>query len=135
MTKRQTAKTDRSLIENSLPGETDCSADLPFDESLCARMQEMVSLGLTPSSALDLITRLMGEIPAASKDAMDKLKMLDKLLNTARAMMETRLKTEEAAEMARRLDEMERRVEDLSSRGLSDAGTPSEVWHGRPGSD
>lgn len=135
MTKRQTAKTDRSLIENSLPDETNCAAERPFDQSLCDRMQEMVSLGLTPSSALDLITRLMGEIPGASKDAMDKLKMLDKLLNTARAMMETRLKTEEAAEIARRLDDMERRVDELSGPTVSDAGALSEVWHGRPGKD
>jgi hypothetical protein len=78
-----------------------------FDTALILRMQEIAASGLNPSSALDLIIRLIAEVPAASKESMEQIKMLDKLLNTARAMMETRLKNEEAAELSLRLEKLE----------------------------
>lgn len=86
-----------------------------FDPSLARQMREIGSAGLNPSSALDLVMRLIAEVPAASKESMDQIKMLDKLINTARAMMETKLKTEEAAIISARIDELERRLETLKA--------------------
>jgi hypothetical protein len=86
-----------------------------FAPSLARQMREIVTAGLNPSSALDLLMRLIAEVPAASKESMDQIKMLDKLINTARAMMETKLKTEEAASIASRIDEMERQLESLTA--------------------
>jgi hypothetical protein len=88
-----------------------------FAPSLAEHMREIITAGLTPSSALGLLMRLIAEVPAASKDSMDQIKMLDKLINTARAMMETRLKTEEAAAIAARIDQLECHVEALTVSG------------------
>ncbi len=49
--------------------------------------------------------------------------MVDKLLNTARAMMETRLKNEEAGAIAARLDEMELLMGKLA---IQKAGEPNQ---------
>ncbi len=86
-----------------------------FDPSLAEQMREIITAGLTPSSALDLVMRLIAEVPAASKESMEQIKMLDKLINTARAMMETKLKTEEAAAIAARIDELECQLEALTT--------------------
>jgi hypothetical protein len=82
--------------------------------SLLARLREEVASGLTPSGAVDLVTQIMAEVPAASKEGLDQIKMLDKLLNTARALMESRFKTEEAATISNRLDELEAQIERLA---------------------
>jgi hypothetical protein len=86
-------------------------------------MQEIAYAGLNPSSALELIIRLIAEVPAASKESMEQIKMLDKLLNTARAMMEIRLKNEEAADLSRRLEQLEIRLMELLHAGADGAET------------
>ncbi len=93
-------------------------------------MRSIVGSGLTPSSALDLLARLIAEVPASSKEGIEQIKMMDKLLNTARAMMETRLKNEEAAEFAGRIDEMETRLQRLAAEKLLENKRPAEVWNG-----
>jgi hypothetical protein len=85
------------------------------DPSLTEQMRDIITAGLTPSSALDLLMRLIAEVPVASKESMEHIKMLDKLINTARAMMETKLKTEEAAAIAARIDELECQLEALTT--------------------
>jgi hypothetical protein len=100
-----------------------------FDPDFIRGMREIAASGLNPSSALDLIVRLIAEVPAASREAMDRIKMLDKLLNTARAMMETRLKNEDAAEIAARLDQMEMRMQELLNKESEAESRPLEVWH------
>lgn len=97
-----------------------------FDPSLARQMREIESAGLNPSSALDLVMRLIAEVPAASKESMDQIKMLDKLINTARAMMETKLKTEEAAIISARIDELERRLETLKAPVPDSTADPTE---------
>jgi len=104
-------------LESCLPETMAPDLEAGFDPNLLKKMQELAAAGLNPSSALELIRLLIEEVPSASKEGMERLKMLDKLLNTARAMMETRLKTQEAAEIAARLDEIEERMETLASRG------------------
>jgi hypothetical protein len=102
----------------------------PFDPGLLAVMKQIAGSELTPSSALDLLTRLIAEVPTTSKEGMEQIKMMDKLLNTAKAIMETRLKNEEAAEIANRLEEMENRLERLAAeKGLANK-RPMEVWNG-----
>jgi hypothetical protein len=116
----------------STPEETTQPAG-PFDPSLAAQMREIVSAGLTPASALDLIMRLISEVPSTSKESMDHIKMLDKLINTGRAMIETKLKSDEAADIAARIDVLESRIEELIGRRALDPTRPVEVWHdGRP---
>jgi hypothetical protein len=110
--------------------EAAVSQRTPFDPGLLAVMKQIVGSGLTPSSALDLLTRLIAEVPTTSKEGMEQIKMMDKLLNTAKAIMETRLKNEEAAEIANRLEEMETRLERLAAeKGLANK-RPVEVWNG-----
>jgi len=120
-----------SRLESCVSESIAPEAEPGFDPTLLNKMQELVAAGLNPSSALELIKVLIEEVPSASKEGMERLKMLDKLLNTARAMMETRLKTQEAAEIAGRLDEMELRIETLASRGPVASPAPSEVWNVR----
>jgi hypothetical protein len=102
-----------------------------FDPNLLNKMQDLAAAGLTPTCALELIKLLIEEVPSASKEGMERLKMLDKLINTARAMMETRLKTQEAAEIAARLDEIELRIEALATQGPAPSPAPSEIWNAR----
>lgn len=129
MAKRETPRRTSNTGDSPEVG-----TDLPesgFDPDALRRMRDMIALGLTPSSALDLVTHLIGAIPTASKDDMDRLKMLDKFLNTARAMMETRLKTEEAAALASRLEEMERRLSALVADKIAAGARAEEVWDDR----
>jgi len=92
------------------PPETENS----FDPSFLAEFRGKLASGLTASSAVDLIAKLMAQVPAASKEGQDQIKILDKLLNTARAMMEARLKMDEAAAISARLNELETRIDDLT---------------------
>jgi len=114
--------------------DLDSSENLPdspdlYDSGLIRRMREIAASGLNPSSALDLIIQLIAEVPAASKGAMDRIKMLDKLINTARAMMETKLKNEDAAQLAARLDRLELRLEELLMQRSEPDCEVLEVWH------
>jgi hypothetical protein len=106
-----------------------------FDPSFLLQIRGLAAAGLTPSSALALITQLIAETPEASKETMDRIKMVDKLLNTARAMMETRLKNEEAAAIAARLDEMEILMERLVMQKAAEPNTVGETWDDRENED
>jgi hypothetical protein len=120
-TKPQTEKSSATPSENATKPATE--AEIQFDPSFLLQIRGIAAAGLTPSSALALITQLIAETPEASKETMDRIKMVDKLLNTARAMMETRLKNEEAAAIAARLDEMEILIEKFT---IQKAGEPNQ---------
>jgi len=119
--KPQTEKSSAASIEGPTKPATD--TETQFDPSFLLQIRGLAAAGLTPSSALALITQLIAETPEASKETMDRIKMVDKLLNTARAMMETRLKNEEAAAIAARLDEMELLIEKFT---IQRAGEPNQ---------
>jgi hypothetical protein len=122
--KARTSRSDATVPE---PIE---GPDLPdFDPDVRDRMRSLAALGLTPASALELLTHLIGQVPGAKKDTLDRLKLLDKFLNTARGMMETRLKTEEAVALAARLDEIEARMALLQGAAHSSSPEMREVWH------
>lgn len=112
----------------NLKGSDDTAS---FDPAFLERIRDIARSNLTPSSALDLLARLIAEVPAASKQTLEEIKMLDKLLNTARAMMETRLKNEEAAAIAARLSEMESWIKRLATQRIADQRRPREIWNDR----
>jgi hypothetical protein len=101
----------------------------PFGPDLMHRMHEVSAQGLTPSRALELLSLLIPAVASASKEDIDRFKMLDKFMNTARAIMETRLKTEEALLIAAKLDEMESRLENLMALKRVPDPKPVEVWN------
>ncbi len=119
--KRQAEKSSVTTLKETKRSVVD--TETAFDPSFLLQIRGLATAGLTPSSALALITQLIAETPEASKETMDRIKMVDKLLNTARAMMETRLKNEEAAAIAARLDEMELFIEKLA---IQKAGEPNQ---------
>ena len=112
----------------NLKGSDDTAS---FDPAFLERIRDIARSNLTPSSALDLLARLIAEVPAASKQTLEEIKMLDKLLNPARAMMETRLKNEEAAAIAARLSEMESWIKRLATQRIADQRRPREIWNDR----
>jgi hypothetical protein len=86
-------------------------SDDAYESFLCMeRINSVAESGLTPASALDLLGGLIAELPEASKEKMERIKTMDKLMNTARAFIETRVKTDDAAVIFARIEEMERRV-------------------------
>ncbi len=124
---KKTSETEHDPALNaSLPGDADS-----FDSAFRERVRDIARSILTPSSALDLLAWLIAEVPAASKQTLEEIKMLDKLLNTARAMMETRLKNEEAAAIAARLNEMELWIKRLVTQRVADQKRPREIWNDR----
>lgn len=102
---------------------------IPFDQDSLAKMRAVAVSGLNPSSALDLLARLIAEVPLASKQTMDRIKTVDKLISTARSVMETKLKNEEVAALTTRLDEIETRIERLAARGTDRTHQPTEIWN------
>ncbi|MBI4963361.1 MAG: hypothetical protein HY913_08790 [Desulfomonile tiedjei] len=131
MSDRERAKRNSgptSPVDDASP-ENSADAASSLDPDLICRMREIAAAGLNPSLALDLIIRLIAEVPAASKQSMDRIKMLDKLLNTARAMMETKLKNEDAAQLGARLDQLETRMEELLMKTSESDCKPLEVWN------
>jgi hypothetical protein len=127
--KRQLEISSVNLLEETRKPVAE--SESAFDPSFLSKIRELAASGLTPSSALALIIQLIAEIPKASKEAMDRIKMMDKLLNSSRAMMETRLKNEEAAAIAARLDEMELLIEKLAMQKAAQPGTKEEIWDNR----
>jgi hypothetical protein len=77
------------------------------------RIASLEAEGLSPSSALALLAGLIAELPDASKEKIERIKTMDKLMNTARALMETRLKTEDADRLFARVEAVERRMDRL----------------------
>jgi len=99
--------------DESTPG-TDAISEGLFDEPFLAQIDDFAGSDFTATSALDLLGRLIAHVPAASKDDLDKIKLVDKLINTARHMMETKLKMDDAAAVMKRLEDMETQIEQLS---------------------
>ncbi|GEM_PF-1662943 len=102
-----------------------------FDPTLISEMRMLASSGLNPESIVGLLAKLFVEVPAASKENMDRIKVMDKLLNTARSMMETTLKHEKAAAIMRRLDELEDQMERVAAEQTTSRAMPREVWQNR----
>jgi hypothetical protein len=87
---------------------SDISEQKPgFSEDFQSRLKEITGSGLDPASALDLIVLLISECPDAQKETMEQIKLMDKLINTAKGMIETKIKHVEAAALSARLDDME----------------------------
>ncbi|MEJ2717921.1 MAG: hypothetical protein P8182_12395 [Deltaproteobacteria bacterium] len=112
------------------PPEEPLDPASPFDAGLLENMRKIAGSGLNPSSALDLLGRLIAEIPSASKETLDRIKTMDKLINTARSMMDTKLKNEEAAAITQRLNEIELEMDRIAARSAG-PGPSDEIWDKR----
>ena len=71
--------------------------------------------GLTADGALRVVAMLIAEAPDASRQKIDQLKIMDKLINTSRGLMETRMKTGEAEALAQKLETLENELEGLAT--------------------
>lgn len=112
-----TKKKSHPAIEACPPVTEEPSPPVSFGQDLAEGIRELSEKGLTASSALELLSLLIPAVLSSSREDIDRLKMLDKMLNTARAMVETKLKTEESRMIAVRLDELESRMDGLSTSG------------------
>jgi hypothetical protein len=110
----QTVPGSSLISQDQVASSADAVSEGPFDEQFLAQIRDFSASGLTAAAALDLLGRLIEHVPLASKDDLDKIKLVDKLINTARHMMETKLKMDDAATVMKRLDEMEAQIEQLS---------------------
>lgn len=99
-------------------------------DSVAKVVEQLSNAALDPSSALALVTGLIAEVPSASKESMDRIKMIDKLLNTARSMMETKIKTHEATIISQRIDDLEGRVDAIITARFVDSLADTEEWNG-----
>ncbi len=86
-----------------------------FDPQLVQRMQGMTASRPDTESALSLLAGLVPEAEHASKEKLDRIKVMDKVLNSYRYMMEAKLKMDEALAIAKRLDRMEARLEEIAA--------------------
>ena len=71
--------------------------------------------GLTSDAALRVVAMLIAEAPDASRQKIDQLKIMDKLINTSRGLMETRMKTGEAEALSQKLESLENELEGLAT--------------------
>lgn len=121
MAEKRKRKVDRKPDDSGRnpPEDLEDDPSAPFGPDLLGRMREISVSGLDPSSVLDLLARLISEAPSASKAAMDKIKMIDSLVKTARAMMETKLKHDDAAAIMKRLDEIETQMDKMEAKSAT----------------
>lgn len=96
-----------------------------FNDELLETLSGLAADGLTPEAALRVLALLIAEAPEASRQKIDQLKIMDKLLNTSRALMETRLKTGEAEELN---EKVERLLEEVDMVAQTQATTVSGVF-------
>lgn len=127
------ADSTRPVKESTRTGSNEQLPDQPdaFDPILISEMQSLANSGLNPASILDLLGRLIAEVPSASKENMDRIKIMDKLLNTARSIMETTLKHDKAVAIMRRLDELEDQMERVATEQTRVSSMPREIWKNR----
>ena len=92
--------------------------DICFDTELLERVSGIALSGISAASALDLMSQLLANVPDANKGAMDKIKLMDKLINSARHMIETKLKTDDLPAIMKRLDEMEAQIDRQESSSM-----------------
>ncbi|MGC8603628.1 MAG: hypothetical protein ACP5VS_08080 [Desulfomonilaceae bacterium] len=86
-----------------------------FNEDLIRSLAGLSCNGITADAALRAAALLIAEAPDASRQKIDQLKIMDKLLNTSRALIETRLKTGEAESLQKKLEELERELSELAN--------------------
>jgi hypothetical protein len=111
------------------------SVDEAFAESGVSSWEELSTDSISeliettgPRQALKLLVALINEVPAADKEKIDRIKLMDKLISTTRSMMETHQKHEEAVVMNRRITEIETRVRELERDCGNGAQFLQETW-------
>lgn len=103
-------------------GKDDISAlvgeeqESPFDPEIEEYAVRAAESGLDVNSALYLIGKLNAHVPAASKESLEKIRLMDKLLNSGRYMIETKLKNDELQRLRRRIDSLETALQEALNR-------------------
>ncbi|MCA1961467.1 MAG: hypothetical protein LDL33_11805 [Desulfomonile sp.] len=126
-TSKKSAAEPAATIPDQTAGSTDAEPAV-FDPEIIAKMRELAASGLNPESVLRLLARLMAEVPAATKEIMDRIKMIDSLIKTSRSMMETKLKLDDVAALMSRLDELEAHLERLEPAGSLRSDSTGDLW-------
>jgi hypothetical protein len=80
---------------------------------LTGRLKIASQKGFDPDRAMWIIVSLLAEAAEADKEKLDRIKCMDKLINSGRHIFELKIKTEEAAAVHRRLEDLELRVEQV----------------------
>jgi hypothetical protein len=106
-------------------------AEVQLDSKLLGLVNGIAISGLTPTSALDLLGKLLAEVPRAASDRMELIKMTDSLIKTSRSMMETKLKHDDAEAIMQRLDEIETQMDELAA-SKDHVDNPVEAWNSSP---
>jgi uncharacterized protein Yka (UPF0111/DUF47 family) len=109
-----------ALSPSTHEGLSDAASHISAE--LSGQVEKIAAYGITPSSALDLIARLIAEAPTAAQDRMELIKITDTLVKTARSMMETKLKHDDAEAIMNRLDDIEAQIDQLAREAVQ--GTP-----------
>ncbi len=86
-----------------------------YSDELERTLAGLCAGGLTADAALRVVAMLIAEAPDASRQKIDQLKIMDKLINTSRGLMETRMKTGEAEALAQKLESLESELEGLAT--------------------
>ena len=86
-----------------------------YSDELSQALASLGSYGLTADAALRVVAMLIAEAPEASRQKIDQLKIMDKLINTSRGLMETRMKTGEAEALAQKLESLELELAGLAT--------------------
>ena len=113
-TQKNCEKAQESIPKPLVPPDDEIS----FDTELLERVSGIALSGISAASALDLMSQLLANVPDANKGEMDKIKLMDKLINSARHMIETKLKTDDLPAIMKRLDEMEAQIDRQESPSL-----------------
>ena len=86
-----------------------------YSDELERTLAGLCAGGLTADAALRVVAMLIAEAPDASRQKIDQLKIMDKLINTSRGLMETRMKTGAAEALAQKLETLENELEGLAT--------------------
>jgi hypothetical protein len=100
--------------ESKSPSRSVEDGDVPFGpltQTGISRLLESVSA----SSATDLLAALVLETADAEKTKLERIKLMDKLLNTLRYMLETKVKIEDTPLLDDRVRRLETRVRELNA--------------------
>lgn len=86
--------------------------NVEFSTEFTEHLSRGVNGELDANMALKTLAFLIKESADADKLKLDQIKCMDKLINSSRHILELMIKTQEALAVARRLDELELRLEE-----------------------
>ncbi len=91
-----------------LPPEEFTELGAAFSAATEEKIAALETGELTAGAGLSALTSLLGEAIHAEKTKIERIKVMDKLLNTGKALLEAKIKCEEAAVLTERLERLEK---------------------------